>query len=295
MSGADSQSIWDRAPFVASLWELMDRIAPVLFSGTFTSLFRAEWALRHQWRVSANELDTIRSVTLTATKALCETAGLIESAKACDRALSVFSAPKNKKLPFELAERIQILRESIQSELNHRLVLVVKNGREIYWQHHALFGQSVLDAFYSARFDIVEAGNCWVTGRNNAVIYHLMMATEVGLRCLAEDRRVIITQRNKQIPIEFAQWGEIIRELSKKIEEIRQWPDKEKKASAQQFYHPLLLSLNGFCEGYRNHLFHGRGIKYGDPETQSLMSHVNDFLARLSQRVGENKITPEVW
>lgn len=68
------------------------------------------------------------------------------------------------------------------SELNERIILIVKNGREKYWQNEHLFGEQVYIAFPSAVFDIKEAGNCWVSGRNNAVVYHLMLAVNTVIR-----------------------------------------------------------------------------------------------------------------
>jgi hypothetical protein len=292
---AESHSLWNHAPFVASLWELMDKIAPVLFSGTFASLTKAELLLRNKWRVSEQERDNIRTFTLLPAKTLCEVTGLTDSIKACDRAIYAFTVTKGRKLPFELAERLLVLREAIQSELNHRLVLIVRNGREGYWQNPILFGNDVHGAFSSATFDIMEAGSCLVSGRNNASAYHLMMAVEIGLRCLAADRRAEVTQFRKTIPVEFAQWGQIIGAIEKKVDEIDGWSDRSKKAQAQQYYRPLLLDLNGFCDGYRNHLSHGRGLQIKDDEALALMGHVKRFLSRLSERIGEGRVTPEVW
>lgn len=289
-----SNSVWDRAPFVASLWDLMDKIAPIIFSGTFASLTRAELTLRNKWRISAQDRDNIRTFTLLPAKTLCETTGLTESIKACVRAIHDFEVQKRGKLPVELAERMQTLREAIQSELDHRLVLIVKN-EQVVLADPLLFGQGVHDALPSATFDIVETGNCWVAGRNNAAAYHLMMAVEIGLRCLAEDRRAEVTQFRKPIPVEFAQWGPIIDAIEKKVDEIANWPDRHKKAEAQQFYRQLLLELSGFHEGYRNHLSHGRGLQLQDDPTLGLIAHVRRFLTRLTEKVSEQSITPEIW
>ena len=89
-----SRSVWERAPFVASLWELMDKIAPVLFSGTFASLTRAELILRRTWRVSEQQRDNIRVFTLLPAKQLCEITGLTESTKACERVIHDFVISK---------------------------------------------------------------------------------------------------------------------------------------------------------------------------------------------------------
>lgn len=177
--------------------------------------------------------------------------------------------------------------------MKKRLIFIVKNGRDNFWCNLELFGHDVFVAFPSACMDICEAGNCWVAGRNNAVVCHLICAAEFGLRTLAADRRVEI--KNGKTPIEFAQWGEIISELEKKIALIQQWPKGHSKSAAQQFYNDVLASARGFNDGWRTHINHARAKPYQDEEVQALMSHVRRFMKTLSTRISEATQTPEIW
>jgi hypothetical protein len=141
--------------------------------------------------------------------------------------------------------------------------------------------------------DICEAGNCWVAGCNNAVVYHLICAAEFGLRALAADRSVQI--KGGKTPIEFAQWGEILRELEQKIALIEQWPKGHSKSDAQQFYNDVLASARGFNAGWRTHINHARAKAYPDDEVLALIGHVQRFMQELATRISETTSMPEVW
>lgn len=55
-------SLWDRAPFVVSLRELMDKIASELFCGAFAQLTKAEMLLHtYPRRVSKDTLEKIKT------------------------------------------------------------------------------------------------------------------------------------------------------------------------------------------------------------------------------------------
>jgi hypothetical protein len=133
-------------------------------------------------------------------------------------------------------------------------------------------------------------------GRNNAVVYHLMSAAEFGLRALAADRRVEIKNRNANlILLEYAQWGEILGELQKKIADIKNWPKTHAKLEAQQFYADAVASANNFNDGWRTHISHGRSKEYQDDETFALIGHVKRFMMKLSEKISETEFTDEIW
>jgi hypothetical protein len=144
--------------------------------------------------------------------------------------------------------------------------------------------------------DISEAAKCFALGRNNAVVFHLMMAAEFGLRALANDRQVVTTNpRGNPIPLEFSQWGQILGELQKKVDDIKNWPASASRAEAQQFYSDAMLSARSFNDGYRTHIAHGRSKLYQDDETNALVGHVRRFLGKLSEKISETTFMPAVW
>ena len=272
----------------------MEKLRPAIFGSVFQNIAEAQlWlAVSGAQVISSDYRRTIKERVVEPAFELCLVAGLSPTVKnACEKMNEALD--KSDKTANAMKERLQALHESLIKELSGRTLFIVENGRESYWENDHLFGREVHERLPSAAMDIKEVGNCWVAGRNNAVAYHLMMATEVGLRCLAEDRRVDITKWGKSIQIEFAEWGALIAAITAKTKELN-WADRHKKAEAQRFYNPLVLELSAFHEGYRNHLMHGRAIAYRDDETLALIGHVKRFFARLSKKIGEGIIT-EIW
>src|SRR5262249_3260797 len=97
-------------------------------------------------------------------------------------------------------EEVQIglraLIDLVDSEMKKRLFFSVDAGFDKYYvstlnvlleEIRSPFGALVDAAFPNAKMDMIEAGNCLAVGRNNAAVYHLICAAEIGLRVLAWD------------------------------------------------------------------------------------------------------------
>jgi hypothetical protein len=161
-----------------------------------------------------------------------------------------------------------------------------------------LFSESAVKAFPSAYMDIVEAGRCLALNRNNAAIYHLMQVAEIGLRALARDRRVTVTRGKKQavVPLEYAQWGEMIGQIQKKKDLIHQWPrSKTLKDEAVRYYTRAVFEVDSFNEIFRKHISHTRGELYEPDVAVSCWGHVYRFMDMLAEHMSENHRTPNVW
>jgi hypothetical protein len=159
-----------------------------------------------------------------------------------------------------------------------------------------LFSERAIKAFPSAYMDIVEAGRCLALNRNNAAIYHLMQVAEIGLRALAWDRRVTVMHSKKQIPLDFAQWGEMIRDLQKKRDLIHQWPrSKALKDEAVRYYTRAVFEVDSFNEIFRKHISHARGELYEPDVATSCWGHVYRFMDMLAERMSETNRTANVW
>lgn len=196
----------------------------------------------------------------------------------------------------QLADGFATLRWKVEQELNQKFFLFLDESEAQLFDEKLPFGESAAKAFPSAEMDISEATKCLALGRYNAVIYHLMMAAEFGLRALAADRRVVVTNRNgNNMPLEFAQWGEILGELQKEIAKIKNWPASHARAEAQQFYNDAMLSAQSFNDGYRTHMAHGRSKLRENDETLALYGHVRRFLMKLSEKITETTTMPEIW
>jgi hypothetical protein len=160
-----------------------------------------------------------------------------------------------------------------------------KDHKKYFW-----FGPEVDKAFPSAKIDISEAGYCLSVEANTAAVYHLMCAVEHGLRALARDRRVSFLKG----PLALQQWGEILRELEKKVSNIDNWPKSMAREAASEFFNKAMKDCASFNGAYRRHIAHARR-HYDRHEALSVMTHVRSFMQHLSTKISEKKKTPVVW
>ena len=146
--------------------------------------------------------------------------------------------------------------------------------------------------------DIVEAGRCLALNRNNAAIYHLMQVAEIGLRTVAWDRRVEVKQgkQQKTVPLDYAQWGQIIGGLIKEVEKIDAWKrSKPLKDEAKRYYTKAIFEVDSFNEIFRKHISHARGELYESDTAISCWGYIHRFMEMLAERMSETARTPKVW
>jgi hypothetical protein len=290
------ERFWDQwsGEFVCLL-DVMEALHPVLAAGSFSALARAEQeASTHWWfeLVPQEARHNLDLFVLNPVMLLANETGLTEPHNMASRL--------SERLKFnirfgDLRERLAELRSVLLTELGKRVLLIAPQDRLSFRDNDWLFGDAVYEAFPSARADLKEAGNCWLFGRNNATAYHLMNACEFGLRALARDRSVELTYRDSQLPLELAQWGQVIDGLETKVGAIKKWQASNSREEALAFYNNALREVRSFNDGVRRHLAHGRGHRYEDDETLALIGHVKRFLQMLATKISEDRTTPEVW
>jgi hypothetical protein len=153
-----------------------------------------------------------------------------------------------------------------------------------FFEQDGLFGDDVSQKFPSAAPEIKSAGNCLAVDLNTAAIFHLMRATEVGLRALASELGVVTVGKNK--PIEFAMWGEIISYIQSNMSSLVQGSSPQEKKEKSQFYNGVLLQCEALKELWRNPVSHSGRI-YSDNEAIGVYTHVKEFFGCLATRVKE--------
>jgi hypothetical protein len=201
---------------------------------------------------------------------------------------------RRHEITFErLAYELEGLSELFKSEIAERVFLVLDAEDAQCYDRQALFGRAVYDAFPSARHDIADAGNCFATSNATACVFHLMRAAEIGLRTLAKDRRVTFTNR-PNVPLEYRQWDDILRQLEQKERDIEQFPVGRARDVQLAFYHGALIQLRAFKNKFRNPASHSRE-SYDINQARSAMEHVREFMQILAERISEKTKTPEKW
>jgi hypothetical protein len=259
------------------------------------------------------------ALTLTTANLVATAVNLVETKDAISRLDMDLRSTAEKMTAGSLQYSLHHLLELMQSELQKRKVFVIDSEKSKFYQNDIYgikpptadvmrsfvdwpvpqpqFGVRVVEAFPSAYMDIVEAGRCLALNRNNAAVYHLMQVAEVGLRVLAWDRRVEVKRKKGQvIPLDFAQWGEMIRGLEDKKKDINHWKrSKHLKEGAVRYYTHAIFEVDSFNEIFRKHISHSRNKLYEPDVAASCWGHVQRFMDTLAERMSEDYRTPLVW
>lgn len=139
-------------------------------------------------------------------------------------------------------------------ELDRHKFAYIPVAKQEYFEQEALFGENVKNAFKDAANDIKNAGNCYAANLYTAIIFHLMRIAEYGLRALARERGV--TLKNK--PLEWGEWGIIIRDIEKKVDPMESAHAGPEKDAALSFYRGIIGKLRAFKIVYRHPTMHPR-------------------------------------
>ena len=157
-----------------------------------------------------------------------------------------------------------------------------------YFENDRLFGEVVFEVFAEARQDIKDAGNCLASALYTACVFHLMRASEFGLRRLATKLKVRLIDKGKPQYLEYATWDKVIERVHGKIKEARQLrigPRKEAKLIR-------LGEAGDHCtfmkDIWRNNVSHTRK-PYIREEAIGAFNRVNDFMNFLAHGLDEKK------
>lgn len=170
---------------------------------------------------------------------------------------------------------------TLQKEMGQRLFMRIPQGNEEYFENDELFGQSVALAFPEAKAEIKDAGNCLAADLYTAAVFHLMRASEFGLRALAKK----LNAWQRQSPVEFAQWGDVIEDIKKEIEKrelkIKNAPRGHERDAALEDCRVSLADLSHFKMD-RDRVMHTRA-DYDGNEARGVFRRVSEFMNRLEK------------
>jgi hypothetical protein len=184
----------------------------------------------------------------------------------------------------ELRNELTVLRQSIEADLEKRTFAFIPPPKDEFLSNLEADWKPVWTCFPSAKYDSEEAMVCYALELNTACIFHLMRVSEFGLRGLARRMKVSLPKKK---PLEWAQWQEILKEMSDKTTAIsgtmKAGPAKD---ALLEFYRGALGQFCGFKDEYRNHVMHTRGV-YDESKAASVIAHVRDFMNKLAARIDE--------
>lgn len=184
------------------------------------------------------------------------------------------------------------IKEALLTDIGHDYFLRVEEDRFSFAENPKLLGSKVLVSFPQAGADIREAGNCLAAECNTAAVFHLLRVAEWGMRGLCLKFKLIRIPRRRKpgkkirhLPIEYAQWEDLLNHIRIRIDEmIDKMPKGPKKQKEQEFYYSVLDELEGFRDAFRNHVMHTRAF-YSREDAFAVFTHVKRMMAKLSDRI----------
>lgn len=185
-----------------------------------------------------------------------------------------------------LAAEFRSLEGDVASDMMDCVFVQINSNVRGYFENPNFFGPEVLEAFPDCKDDIVNAANCIAVDLGTAAVFHLMRMAEIGLRAFARNlklvRVVVDRSKGKTIPMEFAQWDKVLKQLPEKIEaKISLMKPGPRKQEAQEFYYSSLSEITAFKDAWRNHVMHVRRT-YTASDADALAGHVGRFMQKLA-------------
>ena len=112
--------------------------------------------------------------------------------------------------------------------LERRLFMFIPAERAGYYRNADLFGQAIY-VFPEAIPDMLDAANAYAADLPTACVFHAMRVSEFGLRALAKDLNLTLTDKKTPCPLEYGSWDQIMTAITNKVEAARRLPAGPKK------------------------------------------------------------------
>jgi hypothetical protein len=179
-----------------------------------------------------------------------------------------------------ISNEIGAILQTMTEESAKQKFTFIPSVKAKFFEQEKLFDESVHSAFPEARQDIKDAGNCLAADLNTAAVFHLMRVVEYGLRVLAKD--VGVTMSDEEL--EYAQWKAIIDRIYSKIKTLTDSASgsPKEKSEMREFYNGVLSEFSGFKDVWRNNIMHARR-SYDESEALSVFNRVRDFMQKLAE------------
>jgi hypothetical protein len=213
------------------------------------------------------------SSTLGKMEYLCEQLGLTVSLGLIRSRLS--DPPRSGR-------EMQMLIETIYSELGGRLFFYVPSERAKFYDNNDILGDDARVAFPSAYRELKAAGNCLACGQWTASVFHTMRAAEIGVRTMGQSLGVSFPNK----PLERAEWQQILDQSDSKIKAIGQQPKTAARNNDLHFYSQAAAEFRYLKDGWRIEVAHSRA-SYDEDEATKILNHTCDFFEVLAGRLSE--------
>jgi hypothetical protein len=181
-----------------------------------------------------------------------------------------------------LIHELEGIRNQLALVVSKRKFAYIPSSVEKYFEQDKLFGDSVYNLIPEARQDIKEAGNCIAASLYNASIFHLMRASEYGLRKLGRRVRVRLSHKGKPQPLDTATWDKVINAVKAKLQSGHAMNYGAARAEKIRFLSDLADRCSFIKDLWRNDVMHTRG-SYDLHDSLAAFERVKGFMQLLCQ------------
>lgn len=190
----------------------------------------------------------------------------------------------NRMTHGNMATQMEVLRESVRTDLNYRRFAFVPPDRAELLDHVGEHWKVVWDKLPDSITDTMDALECYALGKGTASVFHSMRIAEYCLRGLAKRLRVKLTHKGKTQPIEFADWDKIITACNNTIALSRSKSPGPQRQRLLTFYSEAAQHCLFMKDIWRNNIAHTRQ-SYNDGEAKGVMDRVHDFAEFVATRI----------
>jgi hypothetical protein len=194
----------------------------------------------------------------------------------CERII----ADMNTLTAEDLKKRGVQLRHILNDELGSRVFLVIPFSKLKSYNNTEIAGPDFKRAFPRGNDELIEAGNCLVTDRHTACVFHLMRAFEIALVSL---ERTLGIMRPTLGPDKT--WGKTLKRIRLKIEENDKGPPSN-WITDREFYDKAHVFLAAVKTPLRDDTMHVE-TTYDEQGAQSVFNVSIEALRFLSTKLKE--------
>jgi hypothetical protein len=260
-------------------WLKLSCVTPI-FAKAFTSLARTLEHLETAIRPSPQISPGLTSALKKTAGVLIEQFGILQLTQT-----SIYARRLERELDSlsgdEIAERVRLLTERMNDELDSITLLWVSPREFQYFEKTELFGANFKKHFPVANAEVIEAGNCFALGRYTACVFHLMRATEKGILALyAELKLPPLNQPTWS-------WGSVLKQIGEEIKSRNTTLATDPIWHAEkEFYEQTHAFLHAAKNPIRNSTMHV-AVSYDEAGAENVFNAIKAFLSHVATRLRE--------
>jgi hypothetical protein len=174
---------WLENPCTLITWWDMEKFAAEEFCRICSNLSgMSEFYLSNEVKPLEMDVRVAVASRLSTAVQTCRQIGLEVTARQIEANVDVLLSHAGFVTGIQLSQILACLGQALVSEMSIHLFMRIVPKQAAYYSQPELFGKDVNAKFPSIQFDLVEAGNCYATGRSTATVFHLMRIMEIGVQ-----------------------------------------------------------------------------------------------------------------